>query len=144
MKKTLLRNLTILFSAVVFGFALPSTEAFAEDDFFTSESGESHLDDDSSDSDTKSGFLGNLGSSIQKSTGSSKKDDTGKRGRWSKFEDVRGTEALKKFLNSPEIQIKRELHKPLPKTQPFGNRLDEIEDSINSLKTPAELQQENQ
>ena len=55
---------------------------------------------------------------------------------WAEFEDVSGTEVEKKFLNSGEVKLHRELRKPLPERSPFGNRMDSLEDSVNNLRTP--------
>ena len=55
---------------------------------------------------------------------------------WAEFEDVSGTEVEKKFLNSGEVKLHRELRKPLPERNPFGNRMDSLEDSVNNLRTP--------
>ena len=67
-----------------------------------------------------------------------KDEDEAKRGNdlWGEFEDVSGQKAEKTYLNSKEVEVWRELRKPVPRKRAFGNKIDDLEEAVNSLKTP--------
>lgn len=73
---------------------------------------------------------------LNKIRGKDEEEAKSKNEIWNEFEDISGTDAEKAYLNSREVQIKRELNKPLPGRDPFGGRIDELEDAVNSLRAP--------
>lgn len=54
---------------------------------------------------------------------------------WREFEDVSGTDIEKKYNNSREMKVRRELEKPLPYRPPVSGGLDDLEEAIKSLNT---------
>ena len=66
-----------------------------------------------------------------------KDEDAKKRdGLWGEFEDVSGKKAEKAYLNSKEVEVWRELRKPVPTRRAFENRVGDLEEAVNSLRTP--------
>lgn len=106
------------------------------DDFFTHEE-----EVEAQESEDEQGFtiLNAFSPGSSNTDGSTTGTDTQQRNQprvWQDFEDVSGTSIEKRYLDSDEVRLRRELRKPLPKRKPFGNRLDSIEESINGLQAP--------
>lgn len=66
------------------------------------------------------------------------KDEEAERNRdqWGEFENVAGGKAEKAFLNSTEVEVWRELQKPAPRKRAFDNKIDDLEEAVNSLRAP--------
>ena len=67
-----------------------------------------------------------------------KDDEAEKKGSkiWGEFEDVSGKKPEKAFLESKEVEVWRELRKPIPRKPAFGDKIDDLEEAVNSLRTP--------
>lgn len=53
---------------------------------------------------------------------------------WQELEDVSGTDAVKKYRESDEYKMQRELQRPLPKRSSVGATIDDLEEAIKNLE----------
>ena len=64
-------------------------------------------------------------------------EDSNKRSKlWGDFEDVSGKKPEQNFLKSKEVEVWRELRKPVPRKRAFENKMGDLEEAVNSLYTP--------
>ena len=135
-----------LLSCLLFAGSIFPAAAFAQTkDFFT---GDDEADQDNAFGTPPSDFsiLGAFGAngkdpslpapSNSGATGHWADTPKARKEGWGQFEDVTGTEVERMHEKSGDMKMKHELRKPLPNREPFGNRLDELEQSIGELKAP--------
>jgi hypothetical protein len=54
---------------------------------------------------------------------------------WQQFENLSGTDFEKKFYETPEMRMRRELKKPAPKKKSFNDEISDVEERLNELSS---------